>query len=62
LKLTILREHPANDVFVTGTFDDWNKTVKLDKEGDVFSKNVDLPKAEKILYKVRYFLDGRMRE
>jgi hypothetical protein len=39
---------------VTGTFDDWGKTVKLDKgTGPRHEKFVQLPKAdEKILYKV----------
>ena len=48
------REHPANEVFVTGTFDNWNKTQKLEKKGNVFEKEVSLPIAEeKIYYKVR---------
>lgn len=37
---------------MTGTFDNWQKTVKLEKHVDAFSKTVDLP-LEKILYKVR---------
>jgi hypothetical protein len=48
------REHPASEVYVTGTFDDWSKTEKLIKTGDVFEKNVTLSSAaEKIYYKVR---------
>jgi len=48
------RPHPANDVHVTGTFDDWGKTEKLEKVGDVFEKEVTLPSAdEKYYYKVR---------
>ena len=44
---------------MTGTFDDWGKTVKLEKSGDIFEKEVTLPKSEKILYKVgRHFLVG----
>ncbi|KIW43433.1 hypothetical protein, variant [Exophiala oligosperma] len=45
--------HPdADDVHVTGTFDDWGKTEKLNKVGEVWEKEVQLPKAdEKILYK-----------
>jgi hypothetical protein len=46
------RAHPANEVFVTGDFDDWKQTIKLDKEGDVFKKTVELPK-QKHHYKVR---------
>jgi hypothetical protein len=49
-----LREHPeANEVFVTGTFDDWGKTERLDRKGDFFEKDVQLPNKDKILYKVR---------
>lgn len=48
------REHPANEVYVTGTFDDWSKSEKLDKIGDIFVKKVTLSDAtEKIYYKVR---------
>jgi len=39
-------------VFVTGTFDDWGKTVKLNRVGDTFEKEVSLPAGEKIQYKV----------
>ncbi|KAF9769807.1 hypothetical protein IL306_012719 [Fusarium sp. DS 682] len=47
-------EHPADEVYVTGTFDNWTKSVKLEKEGNVFSKTVDLKEPEgKIYYKVR---------
>jgi hypothetical protein len=47
------REHPeCHEVFVTGTFDDWGKTVQLERVGDVFEKKVDLDGKDKILYKV----------
>lgn len=36
---------------MTGTFDDWGKTVRLDKVGDIFLKEVTLPKKERIYYK-----------
>ncbi|KAH8820993.1 hypothetical protein F5884DRAFT_658374 [Xylogone sp. PMI_703] len=49
--------HPADDVYVTGTFDNWSKSEKLVKNGDIFEKTVDLPKAdEKIYYK--FVVDG----
>jgi hypothetical protein len=51
LRLHNTREHSANQVYVTGTFDDWMKTVKLEKEDGVFKKTVELPKAH-IQYKV----------
>lgn len=46
------REHAANEVFVTGTFDNWQKTIKLEKVDGVFKKIVELPKAY-TQYKVR---------
>ncbi|KAK4989035.1 Cruciform DNA binding protein [Elasticomyces elasticus] len=50
-------EHPAQEVYVTGTFDNWSKSVKLDKKGDTFEKLVNLPSADaKILYK--FVVDG----
>ncbi|KAF5486451.1 Signal transduction protein MDG1 [Colletotrichum fructicola] len=45
--------HPAEEVYVTGTFDNWTKSEKLDKVGDAFEKTVTLPEAsEKIYYKL----------
>lgn len=39
---------------MTGTFDNWTKSEKLDKVGDSFEKTVILPDAtQKIYYKVR---------
>lgn len=50
-------EHPAQEVYVTGTFDDWSKSEKLEKVGDIFVKDVTLPSAaEKIYYK--FVVDG----
>jgi len=41
-------------VHVTGTFDDWAKSVKLDKKGSYHEKLVQLPRAdERVFYKVR---------
>ncbi|KAF4620158.1 hypothetical protein G7Y89_g14664 [Cudoniella acicularis] len=55
--VTVLLEHPASEVYVTGTFDNWSKSEKLIKTGDVFEKNVTLPSAdEKIYYK--FVVDG----
>ena len=40
---------------MTGTFDDWAKSVKLENKGEHFEKLVELPLSkEKIFYKVRY--------
>ncbi|KAE9366231.1 carbohydrate-binding module family 48 protein, partial [Stipitochalara longipes BDJ] len=51
-------EHPASEVFVTGTFDNWSKSEKLIQIGDVFEKEVALPiTTEKIYYK--FVVDGR---
>ncbi|KAJ5750085.1 hypothetical protein N7533_007113 [Penicillium manginii] len=50
------RPYDANEVFVTGTFDDWGKTVKLNRVGGIFIKEVSLPVREKIQYK--FVVDG----
>ncbi|RWA07624.1 hypothetical protein EKO27_g7477 [Xylaria grammica] len=51
------RNHPATEVYVTGTFDEWKKTEKLGKIGDSFEKQVALPDASsKIFYK--FVVDG----
>lgn len=36
---------------MTGTFDDWGKTVKLDRVGDIFKKEVSVPTGKRIHYK-----------
>ena len=42
---------------MTGSFDNWGRTVKLEKRGDIFEKEVQLPSAnEKIHYK--FVVDG----
>jgi len=47
------RSHPAEEVYVTGTFDGWGKSQQLEKVGDVFEKKVKLlDPADKIFYKV----------
>lgn len=46
------RPYDANEVFVTGTFDDWGKTVKLDRVDGIFVKEVSLPADQKVQYKV----------
>ncbi|KAJ5338464.1 hypothetical protein N7452_005192 [Penicillium brevicompactum] len=46
----------ASEVFVTGTFDDWGKTVKLDRVGDVFLKKVTISPVQKVHYK--FVVDG----
>ncbi|OQE30855.1 hypothetical protein PENFLA_c002G01257 [Penicillium flavigenum] len=48
--------HKASEVFVTGTFDDWGKTVKLDRVGDIFVKEVTISPVQKIHYK--FVVDG----
>ena len=59
VELTEYRAHPGEEVYVTGTFDDWSKSIKLEKEGSVFEKTVDLPNATtKWLYKVRFIPSG----
>lgn len=51
--LETIRAHPAEEVYVTGTFDNWSKSEKMAKVGDAFEKSVELPDtSEKIYYKV----------
>lgn len=47
---------PANEVFVTGTFDDWKMSVKLDKHAGIFEKSVNLPK---IRTEYKFVVDGQ---
>ncbi|KAI5841419.1 hypothetical protein DFP73DRAFT_555684 [Morchella snyderi] len=47
--------YPAGEVYVTGTFDNWGKSTKLEKEGEAFVAKVELP-VEKTLYK--FVVDG----
>lgn len=50
-KIMDIREHAATEVYVTGTFDDWAMSVKLDKkDGDRFEKLVELPQVEENIY------------
>ncbi|KAI1006726.1 hypothetical protein K3495_g1493 [Podosphaera aphanis] len=50
-------EHPADEVYVTGTFDDWSKSERLDKTEVNFAKRVMLPNtSQKIYYK--FVVDG----
>ncbi|KAF2769092.1 hypothetical protein EJ03DRAFT_106523 [Teratosphaeria nubilosa] len=52
--------HKAEEVYVTGTFDNWGKTVKLDKKDTVHEKWVSLPQtSDKILYK--FVADGEWK-
>jgi hypothetical protein len=54
LKLTEHRTaYDAEEVYVTGTFDNWSKTQKLEKAASGgLEKEVNLPINEKITYKV----------
>ncbi|TQS34987.1 hypothetical protein Golomagni_04607, partial [Golovinomyces magnicellulatus] len=50
-------EHPADEVYVTGTFDDWSKSERLEKTNTIFAKRVFLTNvSEKIYYK--FVVDG----
>jgi hypothetical protein len=37
---------------VTGSFDNWTRSVQLDKTADGFAKSVPLPLGQNVLYKV----------
>jgi len=48
------RPHPAGEVLITGTFDEWRGSIKLCKnESGLFTALVDLSDAEKVHYKVK---------
>ncbi len=48
------RPHVADEVIVTGTFDNWAKDTKLDQKGRFHEKVVEIPETkDEILYKVR---------
>jgi hypothetical protein len=52
--------YPAHEVYVTGTFDDWKRTVRLQKDDKsgafVATINLNLQESDKILYK--FVVDG----
>ncbi|QSZ31640.1 hypothetical protein DSL72_001207 [Monilinia vaccinii-corymbosi] len=50
-------EHPAEEVFITGTFDNWSKSEKLERTGNVFKKDVQLANAEEKIY-YKFVVDG----
>ncbi|EME83230.1 carbohydrate-binding module family 48 protein [Pseudocercospora fijiensis CIRAD86] len=52
--------HRNDVVYVTGTFDNWSKSVKLDKKDQVHEKRVNLPQTDgKIYYK--FVADGEWK-
>lgn len=48
-------EQPAEEVFITGTFDNWSKSIKLEKQNDVFCKIVKLPWGK---HRYKFIVDG----
>lgn len=46
---------PAEEVFVTGYFDNWEKSVKMERRNGVFRKTVKLPRT-RTMYKL--IVDG----
>ncbi|KAK1750816.1 hypothetical protein QBC47DRAFT_352229 [Echria macrotheca] len=52
--------HDAEEVYVTGTFDNWTKSEQLDKVDGVFQKTVTIPNSsEKVYYK--FVVDGEWK-
>ncbi|GAB1316233.1 Cruciform DNA binding protein [Madurella fahalii] len=49
--------HDAEEVYVTGTFDNWSKSEKLEKVGQVFQKTVALPDDSNPIY-YKFVVDG----
>ncbi|KEQ62310.1 uncharacterized protein M437DRAFT_50344 [Aureobasidium melanogenum CBS 110374] len=54
---TFTWNHPAQEVYVTGDFDNWSKSVKLDKHGDSFRKTITLPGEESRIH-YKFVVDG----
>ncbi|KAG9673366.1 hypothetical protein KCU99_g6285, partial [Aureobasidium melanogenum] len=54
---TFTWSHPAQEVYVTGDFDNWSKSVKLDKHGDSFRKTITLPGEESRIH-YKFVVDG----
>ncbi|KAK5999676.1 hypothetical protein QM012_005333 [Aureobasidium pullulans] len=54
---TFTWNHPAQEVYVTGDFDNWSKSVKLDKTGDSFRKTITLPGEESRIH-YKFVVDG----
>ncbi|KAK5164787.1 Cruciform DNA binding protein [Saxophila tyrrhenica] len=53
-------EHPeASEVFVTGDFDGWSKSIQLDKADNVFEKTVPLKKER---HQYKFVVDGVWKE
>ncbi|KAL1865663.1 Cruciform DNA binding protein [Diaporthe australafricana] len=49
--------HAGEEVYVTGTFDNWSKSEQMEKVGDKFEKSVEMPDtSERIYYK--FVVDG----
>jgi serine/threonine protein kinase len=46
---------PATEVFVTGTFDNWTKSVRLENRGGFFEKTISLPVT---LTEYKFVVDG----
>jgi hypothetical protein len=46
----------VDEVYVTGTFDNWSKSVKLDKKGTIFEKTVNFTPGKEFAYK--FVVDG----
>ena len=45
-------------MFVTGTFDDWKKTIKLHRESGTFQREIDLPSTKSNIY-YKFVVDGK---
>lgn len=55
--------HAGVEVYVTGAFDNWKKSVKLEKRKGIFEKVVKLPKKTHIVQvRCRWHMDSRSRE
>jgi len=49
--------YAAQEVYVTGDFDDWSKSIKLEKKGDSFNKTVTIHGEENRIH-YKFVVDG----
>lgn len=50
----------ASEVIVTGTFDDWSRSIHLTKEAGIWKKQLDLSLQEDSIY-YKFFVDGEWK-
>jgi len=55
--VTLQWNQPAQQVFISGTFNEWKQNIKLEKSGDIFKSTIDAPTTGDHAYK--FIVDGK---